>query len=141
MIKVKTTFTINSMRIKELTDAAKIANVQTAELLHTEVLQAQVIPRDTGVLQNESTYVDKSNASNGIVAIVSSTPYARRLYFHPEYNFHRGVWFDKYGDRHEGNIAAGGLWFSPWLPGGTKQDFVPKTFKRLYKRIARLKKR
>ena len=140
MIKVKTTFTINSIRIKELTDAAKTSLVQTAELLHTEVVQSQVIPRDTGALQDENTFIDRSNASNGKVAIVSSTPYARRLYYHPEYNFHRGVWFDAHGDRHEGNIAAGGLWFSPWLPGGTKQDFVPKTFKRLYRMIARLKR-
>lgn len=140
MIKVKSSFTINQSRIRELNLAKITALEQTAEALHTEVVQEQVIPRDTGALQNENTFVDKQNSSSGIVSVVSSTLYARRLYYHPEYNFHRGVWFDAYGERHEGNAAAGGLWFTPWLPGGTKQDFIPKKFRILYRRIARLRR-
>lgn len=37
------------------------------------------------------------------VSIVSDTPYARRLYFHPECNFNR-----------DENIAAGGELLTPW---------------------------
>lgn len=140
MFSVKSKFTINKIRIKELEQAAVTTLEQTGEALHKEVVQAQVIPRDTGTLQGEGgTFVDYSKSKQGKVSIVSSTPYARRLYYHPEYNFHRSVWFDEYGEKHEGNIAAGGKWFDPWLPGGTHQDFVPKTFRRLYRRNAGLK--
>ena len=80
-----------------------------------------------GTLQNESTYVDMSNSSNGTVTIVSSTPYARRLYFHPEYHFDKGE-----------NPNAGGMWYKDWLLGGKKQDFAPDTFKEIYRRLADL---
>ena len=141
MIKVKSKFTINKIRIKELEQAAVKTLEETGEALHTEVVQKQVVPRDTGNLQNESFHVDKRQSRFGKLKLVHSAPYARRLYYHPEYNFHRGEWFDEYGEKHEGNIAAGGKWFDPWLPGGTRQDFVPKTFRRLYRRNAKLKNR
>lgn len=120
---VKSTVKINHSKVRQLTQAAIISLEQTAEALHTEVVQAQVMPRDTGALQNESTFVDTSKSSEGKVSIVSSTPYARRLYYHPEYNFRR-----------DENIAAGGKWFEPWLPGGTRADFCQKVFEKLYKR-------
>lgn len=122
-MQVKSTVKINHSKIKQLTQAAITSLEQTAEALHTEIVQSQVMPRDTGTLQNESTFVDTSQSSTGKVSIVSSTPYARRLYYHPEYNF-----------SHDENIAAGGKWFDPWLPGGTRADFCEKAFKQLYKR-------
>ena len=128
MIKVKSNFLINKLRMKELTSAAVVSLEQTGEALYrTEVLQSQVMPWEEGTLQDESTYVDKSESSMGKVSIVSSAPYARRLYFHPEYNFSR-----------DENIAAGGKWFDPWLPGGTREDFCRKAFSRLYRRNAGL---
>lgn len=133
-MQVLSRITMNTAAVNQLCNLAKEALVQTAEALHTEVVQAEVMPRDMGTLQNESTFVDNSQISFGRVSIISSTPYARRLYFHPEYNFHRGEWFDAYGDRHGGNIAAGGEWFEPWISGDNK-DFCPKTFKKLYKRL------
>ena len=90
MIKVTSKVKLNMPKIKQLTQAQITALEQTAEALHTEVVQAQVIPRDTGALQNESTFVDCSDSHRGKVSIVSSTPYARRLYFHPEYHFQKG---------------------------------------------------
>ena len=120
MARVTSTIIINQQRIKQLTQAQIQALEITAEALHTEVVQAQVIPfgetkKETykeygargqfaktgreykgkaktrtiyqgGTLQNESTFVDYSNSSKGTVTLVSSTPYARRLYYHPEYN-------------------------------------------------------
>lgn len=135
-MQVSSRITIDTVAVNQLCDLAKEALVQTAEALHTEVVQAEVMPRDMGTLQNESTFVDTSQQDFGRVSIVSSTPYARRLYFHPEYNFHRGEWFDEYGDKHGGNIAAGGKWFDPWISGDNK-DFCPKTFRKLYKRLLR----
>lgn len=135
-MQVSSRIIIDTVAVNRLESLAKTALVQTAEALHTEVVQAEVMPRDTGLLQNESTFVDTSLVDLGKVSIVSSTPYARRLYFHPEYNFHRGEWFDEYGNSHGGNIAAGGEWFLPWISGDYK-DFCPKTFERIYRRLLR----
>jgi hypothetical protein len=124
MIKVSSVVKLNMPKIKQLTQVQVTALEQTAEALHTEVVQAQVFPRDTGNLQNESTFVDYSNSSKGKVSIVSSTPYARRLYFHPEYHFQKGE-----------NPNARGKWYADWLPGGSQADFAVKAFKNIYRRL------
>lgn len=165
MIKVNSKVKLNAPKLKELSKAAVIALEQTAEALHTEVVQARVVPRKDGALQNESFFVDTSESSRGKVTLVHSTPYARRLYFHPEYKFHKEPWAEfivevngkkksfetreqalQYAGKdakvqrltHEGNPNAKGKWFEDWEPGGSKADFVPDTFKRLYRRIAGL---
>lgn len=69
-MQVKSTIKLNMPRINQLTRAAVVALEQTAEALHTEVVQAQVMPFDTGNLQNESTFVDTSEASSGKVSLV-----------------------------------------------------------------------
>lgn len=124
MIKVNSTIKMDWGRVQNLTGAAAPALEQTAEYLHTEVVQAQVMPFDTGNLQNESTFIDKTNSREGKVSLVSSTPYARRLYFHPEYHF----------QKHE-NPNAGGEWYKDWLPGGSKEKDCKQAFKQIYKRI------
>lgn len=124
MIKVKSSVKLNMPVIRKLTDSQVAALEQTAEALHTEVVQAQVFPFDTGNLQNESTFVDHSDSSKGKVSIVSSTPYARRLYFHPEYHFQKGE-----------NPNAKGKWYTDWLPGGSQADFAAKAYKEIYRRL------
>lgn len=125
MIKVSSKVKLNMPVIKKLTQAQKTALEQTAEALHTEVVQAQVIPRDTGNLQGESFFVDTSDSASGKVSLVHSTPYARRLYFHPEYNFTK-----------DENPNARGRWFEDWQPGGRHADFAIKTFWELYRRLS-----
>ena len=124
MIKVNSTIKMDWGKIRQLEDAQITALEQTAEALHTEVVQAQVLPFDTGNLQNESTFADYSESSSGKVSLVSSTPYARRLYYHPEYNFQT-----------KENPNAKGKWYEDWLPGGAKADFAPNAFKRFYKEV------
>lgn len=124
MISANSTVRMNWGRIRELTEAQITALEQTAEYLHTEVVQAQVMPFEAGNLQNESTFVNTSKSSSGKVTLVSSTPYARRMYFHPEYDF-----------KTDENPNAGGEWLEDWLPGGSKQDDCKKAFKQIYKRI------
>lgn len=68
-----------------------------------------------GTLQR-SAFIDDDNASKGEVSIVYDTPYARRLYYHPEYNFNK-----------KQNKNAGGLWFAPYIDG-SKKDFAKNTF-------------
>lgn len=118
---------MNHQKIKQLTNAQVKALEMTAEAVHTEVVQAQVIPFDRGVLQNDSTAVDYGNSRSGKVTLVSSTPYARRLYFHPEYNFKK-----------DENSNAKGEWFEDWLPDGKKADFAKKAYKEFYRREAGL---
>lgn len=122
-MQVKSAVKLNMARINELTQAAVAALKKTGEDLHTEIIQAQVMPFDTGHLQGDATFVDYSESSQGKVSLVTSTPYARRLYYHPEYNFQT-----------DENPNAKGHWFEDWLPGGSKADFVPKAFKENYKK-------
>ena len=117
MATINTHIRINTGLLRRLDEEQAIALEQTAEALRTEVLQAQVMPRDVGTLQNNSTFIDGSKAKNGKVSIVSNTPYARRLYFHPEYNFDQSK-----------NKSAGGKWFDNWLDG----EFTRNAFARLY---------
>ena len=127
MIKVSSKVKLNIPKIRRLTGAQVTALEQTAEALHTEVVQAQVIPRDTGNLQNESTFVDYSESKSGKVTIVSSTPYARRVYFYPEYHFKK-----------DENPNAKGKWFEDWIPGGKESDFAINTYKKIYRRLTGL---
>lgn len=125
MIKVNSRVRLNMPQINRLERAQITALERTAEALHTEVLQAQVFPRDTGNLQNESTFIDYSQSNQGKVTIVSSTPYARRLYFHPEYDFQKTA-----------NPHAKGRWYEDWLPGGRDAEFCANAFKQFYRRLA-----
>lgn len=113
-VKVK----INHKNLAAIEDIAAQALVKTADALKTDVQQSQTMPMDTGALQNRSTDVDDSQAKKFKVGIVSDTPYARRLYFHPEYNFNR-----------EHNKNAGGKWFKPYI-AGEKQDYAQRIFER-----------
>lgn len=127
MIKVNSTVNLNMAAISQLCSAQITVLEQTAEALHAEVMQKQVMPRDTGTLQNESTFVDNSQSSKGKASLISSTPYARRLYFHPEYHFNKGK-----------NPNAKGEWYEDYVSGGKYDTFAQKTYKELYRRIAGL---
>lgn len=124
---VKSTVKLNMGKINRLTKASITALEQTAEEVHTDLVQSQTMPFDEGTMQNTQTFVDYSNSSKGLASIVSSTPYARRLYYHPEYNFSK-----------KENPHAGGKWAEPYIKGGKKQNFAPKAFKELYKRLGGL---
>ena len=123
MIKVNSTIKMNFPKLRQLAQAQVAALELTAEELHTEVDQAQVMPFDTGNLQGESTFVDDSDSRNGRVTIVSNTPYARRLYFHPEYHFQQTE-----------NPNARGEWYKDWTEGD-KAEFCIETYKKIYRRL------
>lgn len=119
------TLQINAAAIRNLTAAAQAALEKTAEAMHTEVVQATVVPRDTGNLQNESFFVDYGQQP-GTVSLVFSTPYARRLYYHPEYHF-----------RKDKNPMAQGRWLEPWITGKNR-NFAQDAFTELFRREAGL---
>ncbi|PKM69178.1 MAG: hypothetical protein CVU95_00930 [Firmicutes bacterium HGW-Firmicutes-2] len=106
-----------------LTKATSTALTQTAEAIKTDVISKNIMPFDDGTMQNESVFIDDSKANTGIVLLSVDTPYARRLYFHPEYNFST-----------EENPNAQGLWFEPWISGEHK-NLAMKAFRENYKRL------
>lgn len=124
-MQVRSRIRLNLPRIRELTDAAVVALEKTAEAVHTEIVQVQVMPFETGNMQNESTFLDRSQSDKGLVKLVTSTPYVRRLYYHPEYHFQTTE-----------NPSAKGKWLEDWEPGGSKEDFAAEAFKELYRREA-----
>lgn len=113
-VQVTSRVELNMSVLNMLDNAQYEALAMTGDATLTELRDRQVMPFDTGNLQNDSTFVDDSQKDK--VSIVSSTPYARRLYFHPEYNFRRG-----------NNSSAGGKWFDSFL----NDDFVADAFRKL----------
>lgn len=122
-MKVTSKVELYEKAVNKLLKAQITALEQTGEALHTQVVQAQVMPRDSGHLQDDSTFVDYSQSKNGTVSLVSQTPYARRLYFHPEYNFQT-----------KENQNAQGKWLEPWISGAQK-DFCQNAYEILFKRL------
>ena len=121
-VKVHSTIKLDEAKLKELTKQQYVSLAQTADALVTDLRDSQTMPFDTGNLQNDSTFLDDSQKEKGRVSVVSSTPYARRLYYHPEYNF-----------RTTNNRNAGGKWFEPYI-SGNRTDFLKDTFAKLFKR-------
>ena len=126
-VNVKSSFRIFDNVIGGIEQAAQNALVKTAEALHTEIVQAEIVPRDTGALQNEKFFVDDRKKASGKAELVFEGPYARRLYYHPEYNF----------QTYE-NYFAQGEWLTPWLPGGISEDFAREAYAAMLKREAGL---
>ena len=107
-----------NMSVLNMLDGAQYeALAQTGDATLTELRDRGVMPFDTGNLQNDSTFVDDSE--KGRVSIVSGTPYARRLYFHPEYSFRRG-----------NNSRAAGKWFDSFLNANCISNAYAKLLKR-----------
>ena len=125
ILKVSSRLQLNNRTLQGIRDASGRAMEETAKSLHDEVVKAQVMPYKSGALQNSSTYLDTADSASGRVAIVSNTPYARRLYFHPEYHFSKA-----------GNASARGRWYKRWLPGGSQKDFARREFIKFYQKEA-----
>jgi hypothetical protein len=120
-VQVTSTVELNTSILDSLDRAQLEALAKTGDATLTELRDRQAMPFDTGNLQNDSTFLDDSQ--NGKVSIVSSTPYARRLYFHPEYNYRRN-----------NNANAGGRWFDSFL----NDSFIVEAYKKLLKQIGGL---
>ena len=115
-VQVTSRIELNYSVLNMLDNAQFEALAQTADATLTELRDRQTMPFDTGNLQNDSTFVDDSQRDK--VSIVSSTPYARRLYFHPEYDYRRG-----------NNASAGGKWFDSFL----NDHFIVSAYAKLLK--------
>lgn len=119
---MKVTVKMNQQALSTLAKAQRQALEMTGQQVLNDLRDSYTMPFDTGNLQNESTYMDDSNSAKGNVGIVSDTPYARRLYFHPEFNFQQGK-----------NANAGAEWFEPYI-SGEKARKVKEWFKQFTRR-------
>lgn len=99
--------------------AAQDSALETVGALRGEIVTAQVTPKDTGTLEESGGAVDQFDEGDEIHTTlnIGDTPYARRQYFHPEYNFQT-----------VNNPNAQGKWAEHWLVGGDQENFVPDTF-------------
>jgi len=155
---VKSRVKLNSVKIKQLEEAAITALAMTTDTVYSDLKNSQTIPfaettykeervygkrgqfakngreykgkvvervdHEGGTL-NDSTFKDLSEVRQGKTYIVSSTPYARRLYYHPEYHFYKGE-----------HKNAGGKWFAPYEEGGKKSHIMIEQFAKIFKRLA-----
>lgn len=119
-MKVKTT--MNQAALRTLVRAHSQALEMTGQQVLGDLRDSQTMPFDTGNMQNDQTYMDDSKSSQGQVSVITDAPQARRLYFHPEYNFQTGK-----------NPDAGAGWFDPYIDGN-KASKVKQWFKQFIKR-------
>lgn len=116
---MKVTSKINTKGLRLINNIAIESLVETTDALETDLRKSKTMPFDTGNLQNRSGFVDDSKKNKGIVTLAYDTPYVRRLYFHPEYNFQKTK-----------NPNAGGMWFEPYI-SGNKKNYASKTFAKI----------
>jgi hypothetical protein len=119
---MKVTTKMNQAALSTLSKAQVQSLEMTGQQVLNDLRDSQTMPFDTGNLQNQQTDLDTQNSSRGEVSIVSDTPYARKLYFHPEYNFQKGK-----------NPNAGAGWFDPYIDG-PKRKKINAWFKQFVKR-------
>lgn len=119
--------TLDDTKIERLLATAKRAMDIAAEAVLADVRDAEVVPRDLGPLEDTAAFVVGEESGDQYTAMVTfDTPYARRLYYHPEYNF-----------RTDKNPNAQGEWLEPWI-SGDKKDFARDSFAAQYKKEAGL---
>lgn len=121
---VKVNIKLNNANINRLIQAHSKALEMTAEAVLSDIKTSQVVPKDTGTLE-DSGFVDLSEIKEAVVRIVFDTPYARRMYWHPEYNF-----------RKDKNPNAQGKWMEMYLTG-EKQQFIKDTYSKFLKMLSK----
>ncbi len=118
-MRVKVKVTVYPGAIKRLESAKKKAFDATVEAVLSDIKVSGVVPKDTGTLEDSGfTLIEDM-----VAYIVFDTPYARRLYWHPEFNF-----------RTDKNVNAQGLWMQAYIDGG-KNSFVKDTYGKFLKQF------
>ena len=116
---MRVTVELNMANINAIEKQIQKGLYKVADKIKEDIDQSETMPFKTGALAERSFFISTSSIDKGEVRLVSGTddtPYARRLYFHPEYNFSR-----------EFKKNPGGKWFEPYI-SGTKKDYAQKVF-------------
>lgn len=117
-MKIKLNVQLNQANIKKIQEAAIKALPLTMEAMKTEINNMQVVPKEIGSLEESAATGAEGN--KGFISY--NTPYARRLYYHPEYNF-----------RQDKNPNAQGRWLDPFIHGD-KKEWLTDTFGKFLKK-------
>lgn len=114
---------LDAAALARLGEAARAAARETMDAVKADLVGSRTVPFDTGNLQE--TLHTEQFVSGGACHTVLQTdgPQARRLYFHPEYEFQRG-----------NNPNAGAAWYAPYEAGGEKEALIPETFAALMRK-------
>ncbi len=104
--------------IKGLEEAVKKSAEEAMEQVLTDLVNSNTMPFAIGDMQDNQTFVA---VEGDTVKLVTGSPQARRLYYHPEYDFQQGH-----------NDNAGGLWLDPYIDGD-KKDFAKNAFEADFK--------
>ena len=117
----KVRITIYPDKVRRLQETTQKAFELTVEAALSDIQLSQTVPKNTGELERSGfTEIDVKKM---VARIIFDTAYARRLYWHPEYDF-----------RQDKNQYAGGLWMQPYIDG-EKRDFVKETFAAFLKQL------
>ena len=116
---MKISIKLDYAKIRQIEQAALASASETLEAVYTDLVSAQTMPFDTGDMQNNQTFVERTETG---AVLITGSPQARRLYYHPEYNFQRGK-----------NTNAGAYWLEPYITG-SKKDFVKAEFTEIFRR-------
>ena len=116
---------LNTGALQRYVEAAKQAAVDTMQVVYTDLVSSRTMPLDEGDMQNKNTWVEQTE--NGAVLITGSIQ-ARRLYYHPEYNFQQ---------KEGANGSRGAYWLEPYI-SGSKKDFIREKHTELFRRRAGL---
>lgn len=120
-MSVKVNIKLYPEKIGILEKASKQAFEMTVEAVLSDIVTSAVVPKDTGVLEESGFTVIKGTVGQ----IIFDTPYARRLYWHPEYNF-----------RHDKNVNAQGKWMETYIDGPKKQ-WIINTYNKFLKQLSK----
>lgn len=121
-MSVKVTVKLNNSKISRLQQVSKQAFRMTVEAVLSDIKTSAVVPKEHGTLE-DSGFVEIT--SDWVASIIFDTPYARRLYWHPEYNF-----------RQDKNVNAGGKWMQQYVDGD-KKNFVTETYMKFLKQLSK----
>lgn len=113
---------LDAAAIARLSNAAKVSALETMEAMKGDLVSCQTVPFDTGTMQGTLHTDQFEDGKTCHTVLQTDGPQARRLYFHPAYNFQRG-----------NNPNADAAWYAPYEAGGNKEAFIPETFVTLMK--------
>jgi len=107
-VKVKMEFYPGA--IQALEKAVEVSAEQATKAMLTDIRASGTVPKQTSALE-DSGFVENQGKTKYKISF--STPYARRLYWNPQYNF-----------RTDKNPNAQGLWMQTYVDGDKKNFFI-----------------
>lgn len=120
MIKVKSKLKLNQKAIRKIEEAAIKALPLTMEAMKSEINNMQVVPKETGNLEESAV----TGVENNKGFISYNTPYARRLYYNPQFNF-----------RTDKNPNARGRWLDDFIYG-PKKNWLAQAYGEFLKQLS-----